>query len=57
MEKIDYNSPDLESDQILVYLSLGFRKPQNEKEKNLLKQIREIQASGQRVEMPPMGMF
>ena len=48
----DPNSPDLEYDQIMVYLNLGSRTPQNEKEERLLKQIREIEAKGHIVWIP-----
>jgi len=57
MEKIDYNSPDLEPDQVLANLGLGYRTPQNEFEKDLLKQIREIEDEGFQVGIPPMGIF
>jgi len=52
MPRLDPNSPDLEYDQIIVYLGLGSRKPQNEKEEILLKQIREIEAKGHFVDVP-----
>ena len=51
-----YNSPDLEPEQVLLYLSLGSRTPQNEYEKRLLKQIKEIRAKGQSVEIPFNGL-
>lgn len=57
MSKKDYNSMDLEYEQIMVYLSLGFRTPQNEKEERLLKQIKEIHAKGQCMEIPGGGVY
>jgi len=45
----DYNSPDLEMDQIQLYLMQNRRTPQNEFEKKLLAEIREIEAKGQTV--------
>jgi hypothetical protein len=52
MPRLDPNSPDLEYDQVIVYLGLGSRKPQNEKEKELLRQIKEIEAKGHIVDIP-----
>jgi hypothetical protein len=52
MEKIDTNSMDLEWDQILCYLALGSRTPQNESEKIILKQIKDIEAKGNTVDIP-----
>lgn len=37
----DPNDPELEPDQILCYLSLGSRKPQNAKERGWLQSIKE----------------
>lgn len=57
MEKRDYNSTDLEYEQIMVYLSLGFRTPQNEKEEELLKQIEEIHRKGRTMAIPSNGIY
>ena len=52
-----YNgSMDLEPEQVLLYLSMGRRKPQNEHEERLLKQIREIESKGRSVEIPFNGL-
>ena len=51
-----YNSMDLDIDQIQVYLMSGRRTPQNEAEKRILKQIREIEAKGRVVEVPSNGI-
>lgn len=55
-QKKDYNSLDLDIDQIQVYLMSGRRTPQNEKEKRILKQIQEIQAEGLVVEVLSNGI-
>ncbi len=47
-----YNSMDLEPDHVLYYLSSRQREPQNEYERKLLKQIIEIEKSGNIVEIP-----
>lgn len=41
-----------DSERILLNLTLGRRKPQNEDEENLLKQIKEIKARGNIVDIP-----
>lgn len=56
MEKIDPNSPDLELEQIYVYLTLGSRTPQNEDEKKLLKEIKKINKQGYEVDIPFNGL-
>lgn len=56
MEKFDYNSPDLEPEQIYVYLTLGSRTPQNEEEKKLLKEIKKIKREGYVVDIPFNGI-
>lgn len=56
MEKIDPNSPDLELEQIYVYLALGSRTPQNEDEKKLLKEIKRTKKQGYTVEIPFNGL-
>ena len=49
----DYcNSMDLDYDIIGVMLATGRRQPQNEDEKELLKEIKEIKARGRGVEFP-----
>jgi len=47
---------DLDPEQVLLYLSMGRRNPQNEYEERLLKQIREIEAKGGSVEIPFNGL-
>ena len=42
----DYDNADLDIDQIQVYLMSGKRNPQNPDERELLKQIREIETKG-----------
>lgn len=56
MDKIDPNSPDLDLEQIYVYLTLGSRTPQNEDEKKLLKEIKRIKKQGYTVEIPFNGL-
>ncbi len=51
-----YNSMDLEYEQLMVYLAMGQRQPQNEKEEILLKQIREIEAKGNELDIPFNGL-
>lgn len=48
----DYNSMSLEKEEILLYLSLGKRTPQNESEEQMLKEIKEIRERGQIVDIP-----
>jgi len=57
MTQKDHNSMDLEPEQILVYLSLGYRTPQNDYESKLLKEIKAIHAKGQCVEIPGNGLY
>jgi hypothetical protein len=57
MTKKDYNSMNPEPEQILVYLSLGYRTPQNDYERKLLKGIKAIHAKGQCVEIPGNGLY
>jgi hypothetical protein len=38
--KIDPNDPDLDPDQVLCYLAMGSRDPQNDYERELLKSIK-----------------
>jgi hypothetical protein len=51
-----YNSMDLDYDQIILYLEMGRRKPQNKKEERLLEQIRDIGRRGRSVEIPFNGL-
>ena len=48
----DYNSMSLDREEILLYLSLGKRTPQNESEEQMLKEIKEIRKRGQIVDIP-----
>lgn len=48
----DYNSLSLDKERILLYLTLGKRIPQNESEKQMLKEIEEIREKGYIVEIP-----
>jgi hypothetical protein len=57
MQRIDPNSPDLEPEQVLIYLQLGYRKPQNEYKETLLRQIREGEAKGYVLEIPSNGLY
>lgn len=47
-----YNSPDLDDEEILNYLTQGRRTPQNAYERQLLKEINEIESRGGVVEIP-----
>ncbi len=51
-----YDSMDLDPEQVLLYLSMRKRNPQNEDEERLLKQIREIESKGRSVEIPFNGL-
>jgi len=53
---IDYDSMDLDIEDIQVYLMSGKRSPQNPKERQLLKEIREIEAKGRVVEVLSNGI-
>lgn len=51
--KIDYaNSDKLEAEEVLLYITTGLRKPKNDHEKRLLKQIEEIEDKGFVVDIP-----
>jgi len=52
----DYDSMDLDMDQIQVYLMSGKRTHQNINERELLKQIREIEAKGRVVDVLSNGI-
>jgi len=56
IEERNYDSMDLDIDQIQVYLMSGKRTPQNPKERQLLKEIREIEAKGRVVEVLSNGI-
>mgnify|MGYP001481546623 CR=1 FL=1 len=53
---IDYNSPDLDPDQVYAYLALGFRNPQNDYEIELLIEIKQIKKDGYTVDIPSSGI-
>lgn len=46
------NSMERTLEEVTLYLSLGARTPQNEKEKKLLKEIKEIEKRGGTVYIP-----
>ncbi len=50
------NSMDLEPDTIYAYLTLGCRTPQNDDEKELLKEIKQIRKEGYIVDIPSNGI-
>jgi hypothetical protein len=54
---IDYNSLDLSSEKIFLYLRSGKRIPQNEREINFLKECEEIEARGGVVIIPHSDMI
>lgn len=45
-----YNSSDLDDYWIMLYLHAGTRKPQNDWERSLLKEMQEIEASGKQID-------
>ena len=45
-----YNSPDLDSYRVMLYLHSGARTPQNDFERSLLKEMRDIEVSGKQVD-------
>jgi hypothetical protein len=51
-EQVDYNSGELSSEKIFLYLKSGKRIPQNESELNFLKECEEIEARGGVVIIP-----
>ncbi len=51
-----YDSMDLDPEQVLLYLSMRKRNPQNEDEEILMKEIREIESKGRSVEIPFNGL-
>ena len=46
-----YNSPDLDDYRVMLYLHAGTRKPQNDWERGLLKEMQEIEASGKQIDV------
>ncbi|OQB30266.1 MAG: hypothetical protein BWY08_01276 [Bacteroidetes bacterium ADurb.Bin174] len=46
------NAPDLDPDEVGVLLSLGRRTPQNDYEKRLLKEIKELKEKNIPIEFP-----
>ena len=45
-----YNSPDLDDYSIMLYLHAGTRKPQNDYERGLLKEMQDIEARGGQID-------
>lgn len=41
-----FNSPDLDDYRVMIYLHSGQRKPQNEYERHLLQEMKDIEAEG-----------
>lgn len=41
-----YNSPDLDTNEVMLYLHAGKRKPQNDFERHLLEEMKDIEANG-----------
>ena len=58
MKNVDYNSNELESDQVLAYLALGYRTPQNEEEEKILQEIEKNREEGRiyEIEIPFNGI-
>lgn len=56
LKKPDYNSMDLEPDTIYAYLTLGSRTPQNDDERELLREIKKIRKEGYIVDIPSNGI-
>jgi hypothetical protein len=54
--KPDYNSMDLEYETIYAYLTLGWRTPQNDDERELLREIKKIKKEGYIVDIPSNGI-
>jgi len=52
----DFNSPDLEPETVYAYLTLGSRTPQNDDERELLKEIKKIKKEGYTVDIPSNGI-
>ena len=42
-----FNSPDLDDYRVMIYLHSGNRKPQNEYERRLLQEMKDIEARGE----------
>ena len=45
-----YNSPHLDSYSVMLYLHAGTRKPQDNFERHLLKEMQDIEASGGQID-------
>ena len=45
-----YNSPDLDTYEVMLYLHAGRRKPQNDFERSLLREMQEIEARGEMID-------
>ena len=45
-----YNSPDLDSYRVMLYLHSGARTPQNDYERSLLREMQEIEATGKLID-------
>mgnify|MGYP000873573272 CR=1 FL=1 len=56
LKKPDYNSMDLEKETIYAYLTMGSRTPQNDDERKLLKEIKQIKKDGYTVDIPTNGI-
>jgi hypothetical protein len=52
----DFNSMELEDDQILLYLSMGHRTPQTEQEEELLADIKAWKSRGYGIDIPFNGI-
>lgn len=49
-KKAFYNSPDLDTYSVMLYLHAGTRQPQNDFERHLLKEMQDIEASGGQID-------
>jgi len=56
VDKTDYNSMDFEPEQIYALLTLGKRTPQNDDERELLAEIKQIKKEGYTVDIPSNGI-
>ena len=58
MKNVDYNSNELESDQVLAYLTLGYKTPQNEEEEKIVQEIEKNREEGRiyEIEIPFNGI-
>ena len=55
-KKPDYNSMDLEYETIYAYLTMGWRTPQNDDERELAREIKKIRKEGYTVDIPSNGI-